>query len=335
MAGGERRAVPPQHVALDATAVNAPHDDAAELFRNVLALEHEQAGMGPAALLVMRVIANLVEQPIRIWIETAAGLPLVGAAGNHVEQVRNDAAGEETLPVAIEIHAPGVARPLGKDIETLLRQVVAPDRRIHLHAIDFRLREDAVQAVELAVRAPLKGVECFVRVLTAETLEQNFAAVTLARAVGVFEKEKIGRRTEKDAAVADLDAAGHVEAVVVIARWEVLPLSPDRDFVRLAVAVRILQNLDPVARPFPWRRAFGILEALDHPEPAALIDGERDRIDDVRLGREHLDFPPRRHLEALDGFFRRQVRLAGRLAVVEAKFTLSAEGRHDRANAKG
>src|SRR5207245_7695037 len=117
---------------------------------------------------------------------------------------------------------------------------------------------------------PLESVQRLVRVLAAEPFEQNFAAITLARALRVFEEEEIGRRAEKDAAAADLDAAGHVEAVVMIPRWEVFPLSPHCDFVRPAVVVGILQNLDPVARPFPLRRAFGILEALDHPKPAAL-----------------------------------------------------------------
>src|SRR5437870_5396935 len=50
----EGRAVGPEHVALDARAVDAAHEDAAPvILRDVIAFEYEEAGVRPAALLVM------------------------------------------------------------------------------------------------------------------------------------------------------------------------------------------------------------------------------------------------------------------------------------------
>src|SRR5207237_5210368 len=72
--------------------------------------------------------------------------------------------------------------------------------------------------------------------------------------------------------------------------------------------------------------ALRVLEALDHPHPAALVDGHGDRVDDHRLGGEQLDLEPVGDLHPADRLGRRQVRLAGRLAVVEAEFLLGGRG---------
>ena len=77
----------------------------------------------------------------------------------------------------------------------------------------------------------------------------------------------------------------------------------------------------------PLRRALRVLEALDDPDAALLVDGEGDRVDDLRLGGEELD------LEAVGApscastdLLGREVRLAGRLAVVEAVLALGERG---------
>src|SRR5205823_5821104 len=114
----------------------------------------------------------------------------------------------EAVAARIEIHAPGIARTLGEDVECALAfadqgertRIVAPDGGVELDTADVGLREYTVQAVELAVRAPLKGVERLVGVVAAEALEENLLLIALPAAVGVLEKEEIGRRAEKHAA---------------------------------------------------------------------------------------------------------------------------------------
>ena len=95
----------------------------------------------------------------------------------------------------------------------------------------------------------------------------------------VLEEEDVGRVGDPDAAVADGDSRGDVEAV-----------GEDREPVGLAVAVGVLEDLDPVAaRP---GGAAGIFEALGDPDPAPLVEGHRHRVDDVGLGGDQLDWNP-------------------------------------------
>src|SRR2546421_399131 len=83
----------------------------------------------------------------------------------YVEQVGNNAAGQEAIAIAVKVHAPGVARSFGEDAEFPRGDIVVPDRGVELHAIDLGMGEDAVQAVQFAVRSPLKRVERFMRVV--------------------------------------------------------------------------------------------------------------------------------------------------------------------------
>ena len=159
------------------------------------------------------------------------------------------------------------------------------------------------------------------RILAAEAAQENIDLVAVAASLGVLKKEEIGSGAEKDAATTHLNAAGHVEM------RQILALGPDGDLVGLAGAGRVLQHLDAVACLSARRRALGVFIALHHPQPAFLIHGERDRVDDVRLGGEDLDFPTGRHAHATNGFFGAQIRLAGRPRVDEAVFALGVEQR--------
>ena len=81
------------------------------------------------------------------------------------------------------------------------------------------------------------------------------------------------------------------------------------------------------------RRALRVLEALDDPDAALLVDGEGDRVDDLRLGGEQLDLELRRRtLNFATDLLGLQVRLAGRLAVVEAELLLGQTRRNDNEN---
>src|SRR5262249_40549478 len=122
-------------------------------------------------------------------------------------------------------------------------------------------------------------------------------------------------------AVAHFDAAGEVEAA-----GQVLALRPDRNLVRFPGPFGVFQDLDAVARLLALGGALGVLKTFDDPEAAALVHGEGDGVDDVRLRREYRDLPAGRHLQPFDRLLRRQVGLAGRLAVVEAELLLTERG---------
>ena len=65
-------------------------------------------------------------------------------------------------PFVVEVEPPRVARAVGEDLEDVLRRMVAPDAGVDRRAVlvrrarlaDAAVREDAVAAVEPAVRPP-------------------------------------------------------------------------------------------------------------------------------------------------------------------------------------
>src|SRR5262249_23252602 len=148
-----------------------------------------------------------------------------------------------------------------------------------LDTVHFGVREDAMEPVKSRIRSPLKRVQGFVGVVAAETLEQDLLLVAFARAPGIAEEKQIRRRAQKDSAVPNFDTAGQVPA-----DGQVFALRPDRDFVGLARPLGVFQDLDAVARLFSLGSTAWILKALYHPQTAALVDGKRDWIDNVRLG---------------------------------------------------
>ena len=114
------------------------------------------------------------------------------------------------------------------------------------------------------------------RVVAAEAGDDDLALVGLAVAVGVLQEEDVGRVGDPDAAVADGDARGDVQ-----------PVGEDRELVALpspSVSSRTLTR----SRPGPGDAA-GIFQALGDPDPAALVEGHRDRVDDVGLAGDELD----------------------------------------------
>ena len=82
-------------------------------------------------------------------------------------------------------------RAVGEHLEDVPRRMIAPDAGVDRDAVlvrrarlaDARVREDAVAAVEPAVRPPDERVERLVRVLVAPAVEQN---LRLAGGLSVF-----------------------------------------------------------------------------------------------------------------------------------------------------
>jgi hypothetical protein len=63
----------------------------------------------------------------------------------------------------------------------------------------------------------------------------------------------------------------------------------DRLLVELAVAVRVFEDEDAVAAFLARLQPLGVGEALDDPEPTAVVEREAHGLDDVGLAREKRD----------------------------------------------
>ena len=76
------------------------------------------------------VVGDGADVAVDIGVEVCAALAVVDAAGDHVPQVRDDAGGDEDLPLRVVVDPPGVAEPVGDDFEAILGRVVAPDTAV-------------------------------------------------------------------------------------------------------------------------------------------------------------------------------------------------------------
>ncbi len=136
---------------------------------------------------------------------------------------------------------------------------------------------------------------------TTETCHHNFLMVRSAVSRRVLEKENIGRVGNPDAAVADRDSRGDVQAI-----------GEDRDFVGLAISRRILQDLDPItARPRLQPRIF---ETLGHPDSSLLVKRHGNRVDQIRFRGDQFDLKSLGNRHPLEGFLGREWR-TGRLTL--------------------
>ena len=114
------------------------------------------------------------------------------------------------------------------------------------------------------------------------------------------DEQQVRRRADPDAAEADFDAADEIQV-----------LDEDRAPVERAVAVGVLEDQDAIAA-LAFGRAHGIGVRLGDPQPAAVVERERDRLDDVRLGRGERDGEARRQGHRLGRVGSRQARVRQR-----------------------
>src|SRR5262249_3151991 len=109
--------------------------------------------------------------------------------------------------------------------------------------------------------------------LVAEAIENQFRrAVRFAVAVAIRDEVEPRRGDDPDAAESDLDSGDVVE-----------PLVKHGALVGAAIAVGVLENDDAI---LAGRLPPPGVERLGGKESPAVGDGERDRLDDVRLGGE-------------------------------------------------
>ncbi len=114
-------------------------------------------------------------------------------------------------------------------------------------------------------------------------------------------------RGDDDAAVGEREARRHVEV-----------LGKDGELVRAAVAVGVLEDLDPVVARIAVEDLVRVVHRFDDPEPAPLVERHRDRLDDVRFTGEQLDLELAGRLDELRGIDRRKRQLVfgGRIALL-------------------
>ncbi len=189
----------------------------------------------------MLMVDDRVEHPGERRIRSALAVVIAGLG--EVPEVVDHAGAGEGRAVGVPGDPPGVARPFAKDLEIAglgIDPKHGAGEFVTLAAIvDLGRVEDAVPAVQLAVRAPGQRVGQLVRVVAAEAGDDDLARVGQAVAVGILEEEDVRRVGDPHAAGADGDARGDVQAV-----------GEDGELVGLAVAVGVLQDLDAVlARP--------------------------------------------------------------------------------------
>ena len=274
-------------------------------------LVEEAAGRDVAP--VQAVVPDVVEVSIRVRVVKrpvlAERLPVVASldAVEHHEPA-HVGAGEEPA-VRVEVQAPHVAAALAEELEAPGTGVIAPDALLELDAADPGRDGRPLQAVEPAVRAPGERVGHRVGVFHAEAGEQHLGvAVGTVVAVAVGIEQQVRGLEDEHAPMAECQPAGQVQPGQEV----VGPVGP-------AVAVGVLEDRHPVGPSRPARgrlghlvvdrprvpvhlhplqpRRVGILEILDHPEPAPVVELDRHGLPDHRLGREEPDLQAvgRRH----------------------------------------
>ena len=231
----------------------------------------------------------------------AERLPVVSSLDAVEHDEPADVGAGEELAVAVEVEAPHVAAALAEELEPPGPRVVAPDALLELDPADLGRDGAPLQAVEPAVRPPGQGVGHRVGVFHAEAGQEHLGiAVGPVVAVAVGVEQQVRNLENEDAAVAEGQAARQVQ--------------PGHEVVGAvgpAVAIGVLQDRDAIGTLRPARRRLGdavvdgprvaidrdplqpggvgILQVLDDPEPAPVVELDRHRLADHRLGRDQTD----------------------------------------------
>src|SRR5262249_43824352 len=153
----------------------------------------------------------------------------------------------------------------------------------------------AVAGVDPAVGAPGEGAGHAVGVLEAVALVGHGAAGGLAVAVGVGEGG--GGRGAVEGGLGALARRARQGGQGQHADGDVEAVGEGGDLAGPAVGAEVLQDLYRVARLAAGRRREGVLDGVGDPEPAAVVEGEVDRLVDVRLGGDQLGVEAGRQVE--------------------------------------
>ena len=135
----------------------------------------------------------------------------------------------------------------------------------------------ADRAPDMVVDSHLEVVHHGVRVECAERIVNDYMLlVESVVAVRILQEDDVGSLADDCATLYDGNGRG-----------ERLVLSEPDEMIRRSVAVRVLADGDAVGARLLSDVVMRIVGGLDDPEPATLVPGERDGIDNVRLRGKH------------------------------------------------
>ncbi len=135
--------------------------------------------------------------------------------------------------------------------------------------------------VDPAVEAPGKGVGHAVGVAMAEDAVERLAAIGPAVAVLVRHQEDVGNAVHERRAGRwqGQDANRNIQAV-----------GKGLDLRGPAIGAELGKDLDGVARLGPRACRVGVFHGIRNPEASAVIEGEIERLANIGLGGDKLDF---------------------------------------------
>ena len=106
---------------------------------------------------------------------------------------------------------------------------------------------------------------------------EHLAYVRLVVSIGILQEQKVGHVGDDDPAAREGQRSGNVQT-----------LGKHGYLVALAIAVGVLEDLDLVVADTVGRHLVRVVDRLGDPQATALVPGEADGVDDVRLAREKL-----------------------------------------------
>ena len=182
----------------------------------------------------------------------------------------------EALTPTVEFEAPRVDQSFADDLRPPCLRPELPHPAPHqppytVRRLHVRVNVDRLQKVQHPLRAPAEGVQQMVRVLRAETAQQDRALVRLQIPVRILQKQHLRR-------------IRHIQTPITWhqRRRNVQSIGKGRRFVRLAVAIRILQHHHLVLRRLA-RLDVRIGRTAHHPKAAFGIPVHLHRFLNHRL----------------------------------------------------
>jgi hypothetical protein len=255
--------------------------------------------------LVRPLVADVVEVSEGVGVLQRAVLVELLPARGPLDPVQRDEAAEvgarEEVAGGVEVEPPHVPPAVAEELELAGNRMIPPDALLERLAFDMGGHRAPLQAVEPAVRPPRQRVRHRMCILHAESRQTDLGiAVGYVVAVAVGIEEKIRDLEDEHAAMAERQPARQVQAVDEVPGG-----------IRPAVSVLVLEDRDPIRAPRPPRRRgrdrvvdgprvaihlhplqagrVGVLQVLDDPQPAPVVELDGDRLADHRLAREGHD----------------------------------------------
>jgi hypothetical protein len=111
------------------------------------------------------------------------------------------------------------------------------------------------------------GIEC------SPSIDNNLPHIGLIVAIGIFQKQEVGRLRNNDAPVNKCQAGGNVKLI-----------SKYRELIGLAITIGIFTYFNAVvAHTFFIANGVGIVYSFNNPKPSLLIPIHGNGVDDIRL----------------------------------------------------